>query len=357
MALRQKRRRRGEPPDKKRPVEHSGLFPYLTLYLEWRTLRFVVGGQRSVDSRLRRFIAWCDERGLQSPTEITRPIIERYQRHLFYARKPDGQPLSVSSQIDYLRALRGWFRFLVRENHVVANPAADLVLPRRTRRLPKHVLSVAEVGEILRQPDLSMPGGVRDRAILELFYATGLRRSELAHLKRDHLDRLGGTLFVESGKGGKDRYVPVGGRALSWLEKYEQEVRHLLVVPPDDGTVFLTDYGEPFTKNRLGDLVKGYVMKTGIAHGACHLFRHAIATHMLENGADLRFIQAMLGHSEMTTTAIYTHVAMRKLREVYDAAHPAQRGRETDATLPAESRQQLFAALDADDDESDDLDD
>ena len=356
MALRNKKRGSEKKPSKKRHIEHNGLYPYLILYLDWRATRaFSAHAQVGIDAALRRFIEWCDERGLQQPSEITRPIIERYQRHLFYTRKADGEPIGLSTQISYLQSIRGWFRFLARENHIAFNPAADLVMPRKPKRLPRGILSIESVIAILQQPDVTTLTGVRDRTILEVLYATGMRRSELIHLKLHHIDRERGTVFIDQGKGRKDRYVPIGQRAIEWLTKYLLDVRHLLIMPPDDGLVFLTDYGEPFSKNRLSDLVKGYVMRTGIAHGSCHLFRHAMATHMLENGADIRFIQAMLGHSELTTTAIYTHVAVRKLKEIYDAAHPAQRARVHAQDASGDTHDDavidLFDALEHDDDE------
>lgn len=362
MALRTKKKRSGGYPSRKRVVEHNGLYPYLALYLDWRATRYSAHTLTGIDSAIRRFIAWCDERGLQQPTEITRPIIERYQRHLFYTRKVDGEPISLTAQISYVQALRGWFRYLARDNHIPYNPTADLVLPRRPKRLPRGLLSAEQVVTILQQPDIATVTGVRDRAILEVLYATGMRRSELVGLKLHHVDGERGTVFIDQGKGRKDRYVPIGQRALDWLNKYLLDVRHLLLLPPDDGIVFLTDYGEPFSKNRLSDLVKHYVMKVGIAHGSCHLFRHAMATHMLENGADIRFIQAMLGHSELTTTAIYTHVAVTKLKEVYDAAHPAQRqraqARDDDSDgVQRDDVDRLFDVLDAEDDDDGDLQD
>ena len=360
MPLRHKQKRSGGTPNKKRRVEHNGLYPYLALYLDHLTIRaYSAFTMTQNDCALRRFIEWCDARALQAPSEITRPIIERYQRHLHFYRKMDGEPLSLASQIQHLHNLRGWFKYLARAQHILYNPAADIDLPRKPKRLPRNVLSIERVITILQQPNITTPSGIRDRAILEMLYATGMRRSELINLKLHHVDGERGTLLIDQGKGRKDRYVPVGERAITWLTKYLFDVRHLLLMPPDDSVVFLTDYGEPFSKNRLSDLVKNYVMKTGIAHGSCHLFRHAMATHMLENGADIRFIQAMLGHSELTTTAIYTHVAVTKLKAVYDASHPAQRARthttQNNNVVQRDAVDQLFAALDSEeaDDESD----
>ena len=166
---------------------------------------------------------------------------------------------------------------------------------------------------------------MRDRAILELFYSTGLRRSELIKLTLDDLSLTRKTLYVRQGKGGKDRLLPIGERALSWLVRYLDDVRPQLLTDINEPTVFLSDYGDPFRDSKLGDRVKRYMKHAGIdAPGSCHLLRHAMATHMLENGAEMRFIQVMLGHSTYQATEIYTHVSIRKLQDIYAATHPAK---------------------------------
>jgi integrase/recombinase XerD len=164
-----------------------------------------------------------------------------------------------------------------------------------------------------------------------------------------------GTLLVRQGKGKKDRMIPIGSRAIAWIDKYQREVRPELVVEPDDGTIFLTVDGEAFGGGALTALVRGYVRGANIGKtGACHLFRHTMATLMLENGADIRFIQAMLGHVSLTTTEIYSHVAIRKLKEIHDATHPGARLNAPDTAdaqqtegeeAPAETTE-LLAALD-----------
>ncbi len=303
------------------------------------------------------FIRWCDERGLRQPQDITRAILTRYQHHLYHYRKADGRPLAFSTQANRLQALKAFFKWCARENHLLHNPASELTLPKLPHRLPQVVLKIEEVEAILIQPDVTTLSGLRDRAMLETLYSTAIRRMELAHLKIFDLDTRHGTLMVRQGKGGRDRLVPVGERACAWCERYLNEVRPQLVGPVDEGTLFLTDYGEAFEKNRLGDLVKRYLAHAGLSvPGACHLFRHACATHMLENGADIRFIQVLLGHSELSTTQIYTQVSIVKLKEIHAATHPARLARANDtarrSTLDHDA-QNLLATLAAEDAQED----
>lgn len=272
------------------------------------------------------FILWCQERELMTPREITRPILQRYQRVLFYARKDDGSPLTLATQHKRLVSIKQFFLWLTRNNHLLGNPASGMELPKVERRLPKHVLSGREVEKILAQPQLARPKGVRDRAILETLYSTGVRRRELARIKLVDLDLERGTVMVRQGKGRRDRMIPIGERAAAWVEKYAREVRPAYATEPDEGTLFLSQWGGPLSVHNLSSLVARYVEKAEIGKkGGCHLFRHAMATLMLEGGADIRFIQQMLGHVKLDTTEIYTHVSIRKLKEIHTMTHPAAR--------------------------------
>jgi len=275
---------------------------------------------------LRRFVAWADCQGLRSVLQLTLPLLERYQRDLFLYRKADGGSLAMNSQQLLLVPLKGFCKWLARFGRVPVNPAAELPLPRKPIRLPSRVLTVSEVEQMIRTADTSTPWGIRDRALLEALYSTGMRRAELAALTVPDWNRERGSVSVRQGKGGRDRVVPIGARAAVWLAKYLETVRPCLARDPDDGTLFLTDYGEPLLKNRMGDLVRRYLDWAGIrTPGACHLLRHACATHMLENGADIRFIQALLGHADLRSTQIYTQVSIVKLKEVHAATHPTGR--------------------------------
>jgi integrase/recombinase XerD len=309
------------------PTDPVG-FPVLVgRFADWmRVKNYAV---RTVGNRIEQmagFTMWCTERGLRRPADVTKPILERYQRWLYHRRKDDGRPLTFRSQYTALSVVRTFFRWLVKQNFLLSNPASEIELPRLEKRLPRHVLSTSEAEAVLTTPDLDTALGVRDRAILETFYSTGVRRMELAGLAIYDLDVERGTLMVRQGKGKKDRMIPIGARAVAWIDKYLRETRPELVVEPDEGTIFLTIDGEAFGGGALTQLVRGYVNTSGIGKtGSCHLFRHTMATLMLENGADIRFIQAMLGHVSLTTTEIYSHVAIRKLKEIHTATHPGAR--------------------------------
>lgn len=308
---------------------------------------------RTRASSLARFLTWCDERSLTAPTEITQPVIERYQQWLFYYRRPDGRPLSFPSQHHMLQAVKQFFQWLTRQHLTLFNPAAEIELPRCARRLPRDVLTAQEAEAILGQADIDTPLGIRDRAILETFYATGIRRRELAYLSVYDVDPARGTLFVREGKFKKDRVLPIGHRALAWIHKYVMDVRPELVAEPDEHFLFLTVDGTPYRKvSLLNDLVNRYIEAAQITkRGSCHMFRHSMATLMLENGADIRFIQEILGHGDLSSTEVYTRVTITKLQQIYRATHPAELPRPRDAPddPPAiAAPPDLAALLDAD---------
>ena len=296
-------------------------------YLRWAEVTRLSASSVVMRERgLARFVGWAHERGLQHPRELTRPILEAYQRHLYLTRKRNGEALSLRSQETLITALRGWCKWLTRDDHIPANPAADLMLPRMPRSLPRVLLSVDQVRQLMGVPDIEGLTGVRDRAVLELMYGTGMRRSELMRLQVGDVDLAQGTVFIRQGKGRRDRYVPMGDSAVHWVARYCSEVRPMLTHRGGSWTLFLTDYGEAYERGRMTGLVGSCLRRIGVEHGSCHALRHACATHMLEAGADLRYIQALLGHADLNTTQIYTHVAIGKLKEVHAATHPGARG-------------------------------
>jgi integrase/recombinase XerD len=304
----------------------ESLYHYLQRFNAWSLERNYA--QATICGRevsLRYFIGWCLERGINRPQHVTKPLIERYQSHLFVYRKQDGQPLSARTQHGRITPIRAWFKWLAKQNFILYNPASDLDLPRMEKRLPKHILSSKEAETVLAVPDLTTTTGIRDRAMLEVLYSTGMRRMELIHLTLFDIDAERGTVMIRQGKGKKDRMIPIGERAIAWVEKYRDDVRTGLSTGADEGTLFLTYLGEAFTPNRLTQMVREYITAADIGKtGSCHLFRHTMATLMLENGADIRYIQAMLGHAELSTTQIYTQVSIRQLKAIHTATHPGR---------------------------------
>ena len=309
-----------------RPLPETEIERLSAAYLEWQRVRHYAESTIAESQRnLRLFLEWAAERGIVAPGEVSLAVLERYQAALFHYRKDDGKPLSVFTQRGRLTSVRSFFRWLARHHHIPANPASELVIPKQPRVL-KEALTVEEVEAVLSVPDVADVLGLRDRAILELFYATGVRRAELLRLKIYDLDRSRGTLHVREGKGKKDRMLPIGERALAWLEAYLARARPQLESGHDDGEVFLTEHGEAISPHHLTDLVRRYFRRAGITkRGGCHLLRHTMATLMLDGGADVRFIQEMLGHASLETTQVYTHVALGKLQEIHAATHPGAR--------------------------------
>jgi integrase/recombinase XerD len=254
---------------------------------------------------------------------VTLPVLEAYQRHLFHARKANGQPLSFHTQAQRLIPVKAYFAWAARTHRISANPASELVLPKTGQRLPADVLTPREAEAVLAVPDVATPLGIRDRAILEVFYSTAIRRAELAKLALGDVDRERAVVAVREGKGRRDRFVPIGARALHWLDRYVDRVRPGLVVPPDPGVLFLATDGQAIGVDWLSRTVKSYVEASGVGkHGSCHLFRHSAATSMLEAGADVRYVAEMLGHAKLETTQIYTRVSIHQLRAVHAATHP-----------------------------------
>jgi integrase/recombinase XerD len=219
-----------------------------------------------------------------------------------------------------LSALRGFFRFLVRERAIPTDPTKPVDRPRLARKLPR-VLTFEEIERLLAIPDVTKPRGIRDAAMIHLMYASGLRVSELVGLKVGDLDTRAG-LVSAFGKGGKRRLVPVGEAALEHAATYLREVRPK-VVRPNDPTLFVSPRGGPLTRQGFWKLLKAYARAAGITTPISpHKLRHSFATHLLRNGADLRAVQAMLGHADLGTTEIYTRVAQDHIRAAHARAHP-----------------------------------
>jgi integrase/recombinase XerD len=363
---------RRKPGSKPRPkpgedfADPQSLGALLAQYTEWmRVHHYAADTLRTSGHALKLFVAWAAERSITRASEVTRPILERYQRSVFHYRTAptaaetlagkQGRPLGVRSQLARLSAVRAFFRYLVRHNLILYNPAADLDLPCTEKRLPRQVLTAAEVERVLNAVTLAEPMGLRDRAMLETLYSTGIRRQELVHLTLRDLDRERGVVLIRRGKMKKDRMVPIGERALVWITKYLDELRPKLAGDPDDGVLFLANYGEPVTPKRLSQITHDAITRAAIGkQGSCHLFRHTAATLMLEGGADIRYIQQLLGHASLSTTQIYTQVSIGKLKAVHTETHPAAQFRRRHYAEPTAAPDDASDAGGDDDDHDND---
>ncbi len=277
---------------------------------------------------LGQFSTWCDARGLLTPEEITPGVLERYRSWLYHLPQGDGAPLAWATQANKLTAVRMLLAWATRTHRLTVNPAAELELPRLPKRLPRAVLSQSEMERVLSEPDLATALGLRDRAILEVLYSTGIRRMELVGLDCTDLDAERGALLVREGKGKKDRLVPIGERAIQWTHQYLDRVReHLMrrsLRTPERRALFLNARGQRIRPTRLTDRLHRYLVSAGIEKpGSVHIFRHTMATLMHDGGADIRDLQEMLGHAQLSTTEIYTHVSIERLKEVHTRTHPA----------------------------------
>jgi integrase/recombinase XerD len=263
---------------------------------------------------LGRLAAFAEKQG--TPLEaLTLQDLEQFVRHLMTSG------LSPTSTARVVAAVRGYFKYLRLNGAIGANPADDLRSPRTFKALPKF-LSIEDVDALLGAPDVSHPLGLRDRALIELLYATGLRVSELVGLRTADV-RLAEGFLKTLGKGSKERIVPIGDEAANWVGKYQREARPALAKKRESPWLFLNNRGQRLSRVGFWKGLKAYGAKAGIRSSISpHVLRHSFATHLLDRGADLRAIQAMLGHADLSTTQIYTHVLEARLRQVYDRFHP-----------------------------------
>jgi len=254
--------------------------------------------------------------GIQTASVISEEHISKFLALLHRKR------LSSRSMARTLSSIRGFHRYLLGEEEVKDDPTQIIDSPKQEKNLPD-VLSIPEVDRILKQPDISNRLGIRDRAMLETLYATGIRVSELVNLKQSDL-RIEDGLILVYGKGSKERLVPIGRSARQWIEKYQRKSRvNLIKTGKTQDILFLNVRGTKLTRDMIRKLVEKYSLAAGIEKKVHpHSFRHSFATHLLEGGADLRAVQEMLGHADISTTQIYTHIDREYLKEVHRTFHP-----------------------------------
>lgn len=288
---------------------------YQQIFLEYLKVEkgLSVNTMASYAQDLKKFFAFCRQKKLAVPALSEEDLVK-------FIHEQSRTGLSPRSLARMISTLKAFYKFLVLDHAVKKDPAANLSAPRIWFNLPKF-LHLDEVEHLLEQPDEKEPAGVRDRAMLELLYATGLRVSELINLRLKDLNLNDGFLICR-GKGSKERVVPLGKSAADRISQYLETAR-LRFIKQESEFIFLTVRGAPFTRQGFWKLLKKYGSQAGLEQKISpHILRHSFATHMLERGADLRSVQLMLGHSQITTTQIYTHVSRTRLRKVYDKFHP-----------------------------------
>ncbi len=269
----------------------------------------------SYNRDLNQFRGFLEKEEINDMQRATRNIIMAY---LLFLQKRGRATATVSR---HLAALKSFYHFLLKEKYIEKDPTANLESPKLEKKLP-HILSVSEVEMLLNQPKGTDPASLRDKAMLELLYATGIRVSELIFLDINHINLEMGYIRC-FGKGSKERIVPVGSFARKCVNEYLQKGRVKLVKTNSEQSLFVNQHGRRLTRQGFWKIIKKYARRAGISKDITpHTLRHSFATHLLENGADLRSVQEMLGHADITTTQIYTHLTKGRLREVYAKSHP-----------------------------------
>lgn len=288
--------------------------------------------RRTVDTyepHLRMFAEWAGEHRVTQCHDIDLELLRHYQADLAARISRFKRLLALRSQAKMLGAVKGLCAFLAQRGILLMDPARSLELPRTRRSgLPYGLPTVREIVRILKVPDTTTPVGLRDRAVLEVLYSTGIRNAELRGLRVWDVDLVDGTLAVHQGKGQKSRVLPLGREARRWVSEYLTHVRPHCAPSRSTPTLFLTTGGKPLDFKNLNTMVRRCTRQAGVnKRVTVHTFRHACATHMLQNGADIRYIQRLLGHRSLLSTTVYTHLEIRDLKRVHRKCHPRARRR------------------------------
>lgn len=286
---------------------------------------FTDSTRKSYRIYLIKFLRYLHEERVESLEEITPNIIYNYQTYLYYAQAKSGKPLSVLTQHNALVVVKTFFSFLLETDKIAMDPSSGVHLPRKPKTLPD-TMTIQEMDRLLEQPDCRTALGFRNRAIMEILYATGMRNSELCRLDvyDAHLDNE--EIHIRHGKGGKERIVPLGETACAYVREYLQVMRPQIVKDNQVQSLFVSKSGKRIDPTDLLLMIKVYAKKANLEKRITpHTFRHTCATHMLQGGADIRYIQMMLGHESITSTQIYTHVEITDLKAVHRKYHPREK--------------------------------
>lgn len=312
----------------------SGLDETKNMYLQHIQLKnFTNHTIRQQEQILRIFLNFIKSQGINDIKSVDLSILENYKNYL------TKQNLTSTTIHGRLITIRQFFRFLVKKDIIYTNPCEEMVMPKEKRSLPQGILTVKEMTKLLKTPDIRTDLGYRDRTIMELFYSTGIRAGELIRLKVSDINLEKKLLRISRGKGQKDRFLPINTPTTRFLSRYIDRVRpRLQEIPRPSGNnwearsktggdiLFLTVYGGSLTPSWLDQMIKKYLKQAGITKTIqpCHGFRHSVATHLLESGMDVRYVQAFLGHENIQTTQRYTHIEREQLKKLLDKYHPRE---------------------------------
>jgi integrase/recombinase XerD len=284
---------------------------------------------RPYSSQLRYFLDHLTGIGITDVRGVTRDLLRDYQAKITEEKTARG--LGFSFVASRIRSVKRFFEYLEQSGHILINPAEHIKEPQKESHLPKVVLTEEEVHRILGQPNLSTAVGIRDRAVLEVFYSTGIRLEEMTNLTIFDCDLQGGLLRVNKGKGSKDRVVPLGKHAVRFLKEYLTNVRpHHTIMNKQLKTLFVNQWGAPLSKQIIDIIVRKHAKRARIAkHVTPHTFRHTFATELIRNGADIVSVSKMLGHSDVRITQVYIRVAGIEVKNTHSQSHPREKDKET----------------------------
>jgi integrase/recombinase XerD len=280
---------------------------------------------RAAKYGLRTFYTFLEEEKIIHVEGLCPEIMAEYQQELAFRLTSKGTPLAARSQAQLLAVAKNFTRYLKEEEYLLRDPSAKIKLPKKPRRLPRVILSFSELKQLMTGPDIQSNQGYRNRIVLEVLYDTGIRRAEVANIKLRDLDLDGGYIHIRSGKGDKDRVVPLSSRVCNLVRSYLHSVRPAYLQGKDEGFFILNRWGEQMNAHGVWAVVKRCANQAGIKKNiSTHTFRHTCATHMMRHGAPVRHVQELLGHESLESTQIYTHVTINDLKAIHAKFHPGE---------------------------------
>ena len=280
---------------------------------------------RNIRSALNAMALFLESEGITELVQLGQDALHLFQEDLTYRLTAKGKQLSARTREKYLCSVRGFTGYLYEKDYLAADLSKTIKLPKQPKRLPKVILDHSEIKKLLAAPDMRTNDGYRNRIILEILYDTGIRAAEMAAIKTEDLDLANGYLTVRSGKGSKDRVVPISTRVCALIRDYLLMIRSCMVQGKDDGYLVVSKEGNGMTPHAVWVIVKKCTKLSGIKKNiTTHTFRHSCATHMLRNGAPIRHIQELLGHESLESTMIYTKVTINDLKEIHSKYHPGE---------------------------------